>query len=45
MSVYIRGMEMPNKKNGAVIIIYPDGKCAFEDGRHIKPSPSRRMEG
>lgn len=26
-------MEMPNKKNGAVLIIYPDGKCAFEDGK------------
>lgn len=34
MSILIEGMEMPNKKNGwAVLIIYPDGKCAFEDGK------------
>ena len=32
MSVLIN-MEMPNKKNGAVLIIYPGGKCAFEDGK------------
>lgn len=32
MSVYIKGMEMPKKKNGAVLIIYPDGTAAFEDG-------------
>lgn len=32
MSVLIKGMEMPNKKSGAVLIIYPDGKCAVEDG-------------
>ncbi len=31
--IYIPGMETPNKKNGAVLIIYPDGKCAFEDGK------------
>ena len=33
MSVLVKGMEMPIKKNGAVLIIYPDGKCAFEDGK------------
>ena len=32
MSVLIKGVEMPNKKSGAVLIIYPDGKCAVEDG-------------
>ena len=32
MSVLIEGMEIPKKKNGAVLIIYPDGKCVFEDG-------------
>ena len=32
MSVLIKGMEMPKKKNGAVIIIYPDGQAVFEDG-------------
>lgn len=39
MSILIRGMEMPKKKNGAVLIIYPDGKCAFEDGFHYKAVP------
>ena len=33
MGLYIKGMDMPIKKNGAVLIIYPDGKCAFEDGK------------
>ena len=39
MGVYIKGMEMPNKKNGAVLIIYPDGKCAFEDGKTYQAVP------
>lgn len=39
MSILIRGMEMPNKKNGAVLIIYPDGKCAFEDGKTFQAAP------
>ena len=39
MGVYIKGMEMPNKKNGAVLIIYPDGKCAFEDGKTFQAVP------
>lgn len=39
MSIYIKGMEMPNKRNGAVLIIYPDGKCAFEDGKTYKAVP------
>ncbi len=38
MSVLIN-MEMPNKKNGAVLIIYPDGKCAFEDGKTYQAVP------
>jgi hypothetical protein len=38
MGVYI-DMEMPNKKNGAVLIIYPDGKCAFEDGKTYQAVP------
>ncbi len=33
MSIYISGLDIPNKKNGAVLIIYPDGKSAFEDGK------------
>lgn len=37
--IYIHGMEMPNKKNGAVLIIYPDGKCAFEDGKTYQAVP------
>lgn len=49
MSVLIRGMEMPNKKNGAVLIIYPDGKCAFEDGKTYQavpvPSHGRLIDG
>ncbi len=32
MSILIKGISMPSKKNGAVLIIYPDGKCAVEDG-------------
>ena len=36
MSVLIKGMEMPKKKNGAVLIIYPDGRCAFENGKEYK---------
>ena len=39
MSIIIQGMEMPNKKNGAVLIIYPDGKCAFEDGKTYQAVP------
>lgn len=39
MSILIKGMEMPNKKNGAVLIIYPDGKCAFEDGKTYQAVP------
>ena len=39
MSILITGMEMPNKKNGAVLIIYPDGKCAFEDGKTYQAVP------
>lgn len=38
MSILIN-MEMPNKKNGAVLIIYPDGKCAFEDGKTYQAVP------
>lgn len=32
MSILIKNMTMPTKKYGAVLIIYPDGKCAAEDG-------------
>lgn len=39
MSLLIKGMEMPNKKNGAVLIIYPDGRCAFEDGSEYAAVP------
>lgn len=39
MSVLIKGMEMPNKKNGAVLIIYPNGDAVFEDGYHYKAIP------
>ncbi len=39
MSILIKGMEMPNKKNGAVFIIYPDGKCAVEDGETYQAVP------
>ena len=39
MGVYINGMEMPNKKNGAVLIIYPGGECAFEDGKTYPAVP------
>lgn len=38
MSILIN-MEMPNKKNGAVLIIYPDGKCAYEDGKTYQAVP------
>lgn len=38
MGMYIN-MEMPKKKNGAVLIIYPDGKCAFEDGKTYQAVP------
>lgn len=38
MGVYIN-MEMPNKKNGAVLIIYPNGDAVFEDGYHYKAIP------
>ena len=40
--VYIPGMEMPKKKNGAVLIIYPDGTAAFEDGMkyNVVPVPN-----
>lgn len=34
--ILIRGMEMPTKKNGAILIIYPNGKCAFEDGQQYE---------
>lgn len=37
--IYIPDMEMPNKKNGAVLIIYPDGKCVFEDGKTYQAVP------
>ena len=40
MSILIKGMEMPIKKNGAVLIIYPDGKCAFEDGKTYQAVPA-----
>lgn len=39
MSIIIN-MEMPNKKNGAVLVIYPDGKCAFEDGKTYQAIPA-----
>ena len=39
MGVYIKGVEMPTKKNGAVLIIYPNGKCAFEDGKTYQAVP------
>lgn len=39
MSVLVKGMEMPIKKNGAVLIIYPDGKCAFENGKTYQAVP------
>ena len=37
--IYIHGIEIPNKKNGDVLIIYPDGKCAFEDGKTFQAVP------
>ncbi len=37
--ILIKGMEMPKKKNGAVLIIYPDGRCAFENGKEYKAVP------
>jgi len=37
--VYIKGMKMPRKKNGAVLIVYPDGRCAFENGKEYKAVP------
>lgn len=39
MSILIKGMEMPTKKNGAVLIIYPNGKCAFEDDNAYQAVP------
>lgn len=39
MSILITDMEMPNKKNGAVLIIYPNGDAVFEDGYHYKAIP------
>lgn len=39
MSILIKGMEMPTKKHGAVLIIYPSGKCAFEDGKTYQAVP------
>lgn len=33
MSILIDGFRMPQKKNGFVVVIYPDGVCACEDGR------------
>lgn len=44
MGVYI-DMEMPTKKNGAVLIIYPDGKCAFEDGKTYQAVPVPEPHG
>lgn len=35
MGLYI-DMDMPKKKNGAVLIIYPNGECVFEDGSKHK---------
>lgn len=39
MSVLIKGMEIPQKPNGAVLILYPDGDCVFENGFHYKAVP------
>ena len=39
MGIYLPNMEMPNKKNGAVLIIYPDGRCVFENGEEYKAVP------
>lgn len=39
MSILIKGIGMPKKKNGAVLIIYPDGRCVFEDGKEYKAVP------
>ena len=39
MSILIKGMEMPKKKTGAVLIIYPDGRCAFENSEEYKAIP------
>lgn len=36
MGVYIPKMEMPSKKNGAVIILYPNGTAVFEDGKEYQ---------
>ena len=46
MSILIKGISMPNKKSGAVLIIYPDGKCAVEDGailQAVELSPHGRL--
>lgn len=45
MSILIKGMERPNKKNGAVLIIYPDGKCVFEDGKTYQAVPAPEPHG
>ena len=39
MSILIKAMEMPNKKNGAVVIIYPDGKVCYENGEQYTAVP------
>lgn len=46
MGVYIKGMEMPSKRNGAVIIIYPNGTAVYEDGKEyqvVELSPHGRL--
>jgi len=46
MSVLIKGLQMPTKKSGAVLIIYPDGECAVEDGailQAVELSPHGRL--
>ena len=45
MSILIRGLDMPNKKNGAVLIIYPNGDAVFDDGYHYKAVPVPEQHG
>lgn len=39
MGIYIKGMEMPQKKYGYVLVIYPDGKVYCQDGEEYTAFP------
>ena len=36
MGIYIPKMTMTSKRNGAVIIIYPNGTAVYEDGKEYQ---------